>query len=164
MQDSIAKEFDFKKVDLVLSDAVPDFIGQNYVDHVNALDLNVSIVRFCGTQLKSGGQCLIKVINGPDLEDTLREFEDLFATVKKIKPAASRSESRETFIYMDGFNQSKTENAVKLRELEAKFKRAEKNPKLKFELENEVFNETQELIRKMAEKMKSHGDVPGKKE
>lgn len=38
---------DFKKADVVCSDAVPDFMGDRFVDHMRASQLNKEIVDFC---------------------------------------------------------------------------------------------------------------------
>lgn len=34
--EKISEALDFNKADLVCSDAVPDFIGEKYVDHISA--------------------------------------------------------------------------------------------------------------------------------
>lgn len=71
------------------SDAVPDFIGEKYVDHVEACTLNMEVVTFCRTVLKPGGVALIKIIQGPETEDLLDGLSYKFNSVTKIKPNAS---------------------------------------------------------------------------
>jgi|LakMenEpi03Aug12_release.lakeMendotaPanAssembly.Ray.scaffolds.fasta_scaffold3338879_1 23S rRNA (uridine2552-2'-O)-methyltransferase len=56
---------DFSKADLVCSDAVPDFVGTRFVDHMKAVHLNNLILDFCGNTLKPGGNLLMKIIMGP---------------------------------------------------------------------------------------------------
>lgn len=37
----------YEKADVVCSDAVPDFIGQRFIDHARSTRLNKEIVDFC---------------------------------------------------------------------------------------------------------------------
>lgn len=53
---------DFEKADMVCSDAVPDFIGERFVDHARSIDLNNNIIDFCHLTLKKGGTLLMKII------------------------------------------------------------------------------------------------------
>jgi len=61
---------DFKKADLVCSDAVPDFVGTRFTDHMKAVHLNQLIISFCDKTLRTGGNLLMKIIMGPS-EDRL---------------------------------------------------------------------------------------------
>ena len=56
---------DFTKADLVCSDAVPDFVGERFIDHMKAVDLNNMVVDFCEMALRPGGNLLMKIIQGP---------------------------------------------------------------------------------------------------
>ena len=53
-----------KKVDLVCSDAAPEFIGEKDSDHENTVDLNFIIVDACIKYLKEGGILLMKTMQG----------------------------------------------------------------------------------------------------
>jgi 23S rRNA U2552 (ribose-2'-O)-methylase RlmE/FtsJ len=53
---------DFHKADLVCSDAVPEFMGDRFVDHMRATRLNREIIDFCEKTLKPGGTLLMKII------------------------------------------------------------------------------------------------------
>jgi 23S rRNA (uridine2552-2'-O)-methyltransferase len=64
-QDKVCKLMDYNKADVVCSDAVPDFVGTRFVDHMNAVNLNNQIVDFCFKTLKPGGNLLMKIIMGP---------------------------------------------------------------------------------------------------
>ena len=44
------------------SDAVPDFMGDRFIDHMNAINLNALIVSLCNKNLKEGGTLLMKII------------------------------------------------------------------------------------------------------
>jgi len=47
---------------LVCSDAVPDFVGERFVDHMKAVYLNVQVLTFCDKNLKKGGTLLMKIM------------------------------------------------------------------------------------------------------
>ena len=48
--------------------------------------------------LKPGGDFLVKAFQGEGVEAFTRDLRDAFATVKTIKPKASRPESREIYL------------------------------------------------------------------
>ena len=58
----MSKALNFEKADLVCSDAVPDFIGDRFLDHMKAVYLNKMIIQFCEKTLKPGGNLLMKII------------------------------------------------------------------------------------------------------
>ena len=61
-QEAVSKALEYEKADLVCSDAVPEFIGDRFVDHMNAVYLNNLIVDFCEKTLRPGGTLLMKII------------------------------------------------------------------------------------------------------
>jgi len=71
IQEEISKSFDFKKADVICSDAVPDFVGEKYIDHIGACALNLDVINFCKIGLKVGGNAIIKIIQGPETDDIL---------------------------------------------------------------------------------------------
>ena len=58
----ISEALDFEKADVVCSDAVPDFMGERFVDHMRSYHLNKIIIEFCMLTLKPGGTLLMKII------------------------------------------------------------------------------------------------------
>ena len=76
-QEKISEALDYEKADLVCSDAVPDFMGERFVDHMRATNLNKAIISFCEIALKPGGNLLMKIIQGP-AEKELSEFAELY--------------------------------------------------------------------------------------
>jgi 23S rRNA (uridine2552-2'-O)-methyltransferase len=89
--------------DLVLSDMAPNITGMRSVDQPRsiylvelALDLAVQILR-------SGGTFGTKIFMGEGFEELVVECRKRFKTVRIRKPAASRQESRETYIVASGF-------------------------------------------------------------
>lgn len=62
IQEKISELLDFQRADIVCSDAVPDFVGERFVDHIRATELNYLIIRFCEKNLRKGGTLLMKII------------------------------------------------------------------------------------------------------
>lgn len=46
-QEAVSKALDYEKADFICSDAVPDFIGDRFIDHMKAVYLNQLIIDFC---------------------------------------------------------------------------------------------------------------------
>ena len=84
--EEISEAMDFEKAHLVLSDAVPDFMGDRYIDHMRAVRLNEEIISFCEKTLMPGGNLLMKIIKGPN-EKELTEFAlKAFKNLEVVKP------------------------------------------------------------------------------
>jgi len=62
VQEAVSKALGYEKADLVCSDAVPDFIGDRFVDHMKAVYLNNMVIQFCEKTLRPGGTLLMKII------------------------------------------------------------------------------------------------------
>jgi len=86
------------KVDLVLSDMMPNVSGIASADQARAAELVHEAIAFCGEVLKPGGAFLVKVFQGAEFAGVLAELRRCFASVQTRKPAASRGESRETYL------------------------------------------------------------------
>ncbi len=60
-------------------------------------------IEFCQAQLhKEGGAFLVKVFQGEEFASVLRDMKRVFREVRTVKPAASREESRETYLLARG--------------------------------------------------------------
>ena len=81
VQEKISEKLGYEKADIVCSDAVPDFIGDRFIDHMNAVYLNKEILKLCGTQLREGGTLLMKIIQGPAEEKLYKYATDGFEKV-----------------------------------------------------------------------------------
>lgn len=86
------------RVDLVLSDMMPNVSGIATADQARAAELVHEAIAFCGEVLKPGGAFLVKVFQGAEFAGILAELRRCFASVQTRKPAASRGESRETYL------------------------------------------------------------------
>lgn len=84
--------------DVVLSDMMPNVTGVPMVDQARAAELILAAAELCRKVLKPDGIFLAKIFQGSAFEETRAALRDAFQTVAMRKPAASRSESRETFL------------------------------------------------------------------
>jgi 23S rRNA (uridine2552-2'-O)-methyltransferase len=88
--------------DAVLSDMMPNVTGVALVDQARAAELLLDAVVLCRKVLKPEGIFLAKIFQGEAFEGVRAELRATFQTVVVRKPAASRSESRETYLLARG--------------------------------------------------------------
>ena len=86
------------EVDVVLSDLSPNLSGIASADQARAAELVRAALAFALEHLHGEGSFLVKVFQGAEFEEILREMRRSFAKVRVLKPAASREESRETYL------------------------------------------------------------------
>jgi 23S rRNA (uridine2552-2'-O)-methyltransferase len=91
--------------DLVLSDMAANATGHRKTDHLRIMGLVEAAVQFAREVLKPGGAFLAKVLQGGTEGALLTELKRDFATVRHIKPGASRSDSSELYVLATGFRQ-----------------------------------------------------------
>jgi 23S rRNA (uridine2552-2'-O)-methyltransferase len=85
-------------VDLVMSDLAPNMSGNRSMDQPRSMALLDAALAFAKDVLKPGGDFLAKAFQGEGVESFTRGLRERFATVKTIKPKASRPESREIYL------------------------------------------------------------------
>jgi 23S rRNA (uridine2552-2'-O)-methyltransferase len=90
------------KADLVLSDMMPNVSGIAAADQARAAELVLAAIGFCREALKPEGAFLVKVFQGSEFAGILAALRRAFAAVRTRKPAASRGESRETYLLARG--------------------------------------------------------------
>ncbi len=91
------------KADLVMSDMAPNISGMRSVDQPRSMYLAELALDLAVQTLKSGGAFVTKVFMGEGFDELLAACRERFTTVRVLKPAASRAESRETYIAASGF-------------------------------------------------------------
>ncbi len=91
------------KVDLVMSDMAPNTMGIAEVDHDRCMYLVELAVDFAGRGLRPGGDLLIKVFQGRDLQPLVARLRREFDSVKVRKPKASRARSAEVYVLARGY-------------------------------------------------------------
>ncbi|HEY5964840.1 MAG TPA: RlmE family RNA methyltransferase [Xanthobacteraceae bacterium] len=89
--------------DVVLSDMAANATGHRATDHLKIMALIEAAAEFASEVLKPGGAFLAKVIQGGTEGALLAGLKRDFATVKHVKPAASRSDSAELYVLATGF-------------------------------------------------------------
>ena len=92
--------------DVVLSDMAANATGHRKTDHIKIVALVEAAAEFAREVLAPGGTFLAKVIQGGTEAALLAPLKRDFATVKHIKPAASRSDSAELYLLATGFRGS----------------------------------------------------------
>ncbi len=90
------------RADVVLCDASPSLSGISATDQARAAELVLAAVDFCRRALKPEGAFLVKVFHGEAFDDVMAQLRRSFRKVSVIKPAASRGESRETYLLARG--------------------------------------------------------------
>jgi 23S rRNA (uridine2552-2'-O)-methyltransferase len=89
--------------DVVLSDMAANATGHRPTDHLKIMALVEAAAEFASEVLASGGSFLAKVIQGGTEGALLAMLKRDFATVKHVKPAASRADSAELYVLATGF-------------------------------------------------------------
>lgn len=92
-----------QKVDLVLSDMAPNMSGMAAIDQAKAMYLAELALEFAREHLKPGGDYVVKLFQGTDFDDYVREVRTLFDKVQVKKPKASRPRSREVYLLARGY-------------------------------------------------------------
>lgn len=91
------------RADVVLSDLAPNTTGHRQTDHIRIMALVEIAAAFARAVLKPGGTFVAKVFQGGTEASLLAELKRDFAGVKHVKPAASRADSAELYLFASGF-------------------------------------------------------------
>jgi len=89
--------------DLVLSDMAANATGHRKTDHLRIMALAEAAAEFAREVLAPGGAFMCKVLQGGTETTLLAELKRDFASVKHVKPAASRADSAELYLLATGF-------------------------------------------------------------
>jgi len=89
--------------DVVLSDMAANTTGHRPTDHLKIMALVEAAAEFARELLKPGGSFLAKVFQGGTEGTLLAALKRDYATVKHVKPAASRADSAELYVLATGF-------------------------------------------------------------
>jgi 23S rRNA (uridine2552-2'-O)-methyltransferase len=93
--------------DVVLSDMAANATGHRKTDHLKIMALAENAALFAREVLRPGGTFLCKVLQGGTEGALLAELKRDFATVRHVKPAASRADSAELYVLATGYRESK---------------------------------------------------------
>jgi 23S rRNA (uridine2552-2'-O)-methyltransferase len=90
-----------RPADALISDMAPSTTGHG--DDFLSARLCRRVLELAPSVLKMGGNIVMKVLEGADMPDLLKQTRVLFSAAGATKPAASRDVSREIFIWGTGF-------------------------------------------------------------
>lgn len=89
--------------DVVMSDASPKISGVWTVDHLRSVDLAKASFRIAQQVLRLGGNFLVKVFQGEEIQNFYNELKPHFSFKKFHSPKASRKSSAEIYFIGKGF-------------------------------------------------------------
>jgi len=91
------------RADLVMSDMAANTTGHRKTDQLRIVGLVEAAALFAAEVLKPGGAFLAKVFQSGADAELLAQLKRDFASVKHVKPAASRQDSSERYVLATGF-------------------------------------------------------------
>ena len=94
----LANEMQGRLADVVVSDMAPNLSGIASADAARIENLVELALEFSQTHMKARGTLVAKVFHGDAYGVLVKRFREIFVTVKRIKPKASRDKSSETFL------------------------------------------------------------------
>ncbi|RLI84097.1 23S rRNA (uridine(2552)-2'-O)-methyltransferase, partial [Archaeoglobales archaeon] len=89
--------------DAVISDASPKLTGKWTIDHLLSIDIAKASFNFAKLFLRRGGNFLVKVFQGEEIQSFYREVAPKFRFKKFHSPQASRKRSAEIYFVGKGF-------------------------------------------------------------
>ena len=84
--------------DVVISDMAPNMTGEYELDHARSVHLSRQAFEVACEHLGTGGDFLVKVFQGQDLDDLEAEIAEEFQYVRRSSPDASRDSSSEIYL------------------------------------------------------------------
>ncbi|MDL5363532.1 23S rRNA (uridine(2552)-2'-O)-methyltransferase [Halalkalicoccus sp. NIPERK01] len=91
------------EADVVLSDMAPNMTGEYSLDQARSVHLARQAFETARELLAPGGDLVVKVFEGRDLDSLREDIENEFEYVRTTSPAASRDESSEVYLVAKGF-------------------------------------------------------------
>lgn len=104
VQRRIAGLLPARGADLVISDMAPNFSGVRVRDQAVAMELAELALDVALALMCRGGALVVKLFHGDGTDAFVAGLRQYFGTVKRVKPAASREESREAYVVCTRFN------------------------------------------------------------
>jgi 23S rRNA (uridine2552-2'-O)-methyltransferase len=98
------------RADIVMSDMAANTTGHRKTDQLRIVGLVETAAAFACDVLSPGGAFLAKVFQSGADAELLAQLKRDFATVRHVKPAASRQDSSERYVLATGFRGGITKN------------------------------------------------------
>ena len=92
------KDYFGSKIDVVLSDMAVNTTGNKYLDSIYTGELCMEAMNFSKEMLNNDGKFVSKLFMGSMFNEIVAEAKKIFKESKVFKPAASRKDSKESFI------------------------------------------------------------------
>jgi 23S rRNA (uridine2552-2'-O)-methyltransferase len=96
--ESLREALGGQQVGLVMSDMAPNISGNAAIDQPRSMGLAELAIEFAAEALAPGGDFLVKLFQGEGFMEFVADARRRFERVKLVKPKASRSQSRETYL------------------------------------------------------------------
>lgn len=87
-----------RRANLVMSDMSPNISGNRAIDQPRSMALAEEALEFAGQVLAPGGGFLVKLFQGAGIDGFTRTAGRGFGKVRRVKPRASRAQSREIYL------------------------------------------------------------------
>jgi 23S rRNA (uridine2552-2'-O)-methyltransferase len=81
----------------------PNMTGEYSLDHARSVHLARQAFEVATELLASGGDLVVKVFDGPDVDALRDDVDETFQYVRDVRPDASRDESSELYLVGKGF-------------------------------------------------------------
>ncbi len=96
--------------DVVMSDMAPNTSGHG--DHFLSVRLCRRVLEILPSLLRPTGSMVVKVFEGEEFPEFVRECRAAFGSVWIFKPKASRDVSRETYVVAKGYGKTRSAHAL----------------------------------------------------
>jgi 23S rRNA (uridine2552-2'-O)-methyltransferase len=91
------------EADVVLSDMAANTTGHKQTDHLRIIGLAEAAHDFARQITRPGGTLLMKLFQGGETGPLITQLKRDYATVRHVKPGASRADSSEMYVLATGF-------------------------------------------------------------
>ena len=92
------RSYTSKEIDVVMSDMAVNTTGIKNIDSIQTGELCIEAMNFSKEVLKEDGKFISKIFMGSTFNEIIHESKKIFKENKVFKPAASRKDSKESFI------------------------------------------------------------------
>lgn len=93
-----------KKADVIVSDMAPNTSGVAFADAYRSFELATKALEGCHSLLKEGGNFLVKIFMGEEVEAFRKTLQQSFKKVNTVTPPATRKESKEIYFVCTGYS------------------------------------------------------------
>jgi len=97
-KDRLRKQVGEDGADVIVSDMAPNMTGEYELDHARSVHLSRQAFEVACEHLGTGGDFVVKVFQGQDLDDLEAEIAEEFQYVRRSSPDASRDSSSEIYL------------------------------------------------------------------